>query len=57
MDAYHIFEPAEENEGVVTVPITKALISSVEDLYCLSGRLVQTGVIIDLGALVCITPH
>jgi hypothetical protein len=57
MDAYRVFEPAEANEGVVTVPLTKALISSVEDPYCLSGRSMQTGVIIDSGASVCITPH
>jgi hypothetical protein len=55
---YQIFDPTRENEGVVTVPINKqAFISSLEDPYCLSGQSVQTGVIIDSGASVCITPH
>ena len=58
MDVYQIFEPTRENEGVVTVPINKhTFISSIEDPYCLSGQSVQTSVIIDSGASVCITPH
>ena len=42
---------------MVTVPIKQAFISSLEDPYCLSSRSVQTGVIIDSGTSVCITPH
>ena len=58
MEVYQIFESTRANEGVVTVPINKqTFISSLEDPYCLSGRSVQTGIIIDSGASVCITPH
>jgi hypothetical protein len=53
MEVYQIFEPTQENEGVVTVPINKhTFISSVEDPYCLSGQSVQTSIIIDSGASV-----
>ncbi len=58
MEVYQIFDPTLENEGVVTVSINKqAFISSVEDPYCLCDQSVQTGIIIDSGASVCITPH
>ena len=58
MDVYQMFEPTRENEALVTVPINKhAFISSVENPYRLSGQSVQTSVIIDSGASVCITPH
>jgi hypothetical protein len=57
MEIYQIFEP-KSDEGVITVPINNhTFISSIEDPYCLSGRSVQTGLIIDSGASVCITPH
>ena len=58
MEVNQIFKPTRENENVVTVPINKrTFISSIEDPYSLSGQFVQTGVIINSGASVCITPH
>ena len=57
MDIYQLFPPSSDDEGMLTVPIHKALLSSLEDAYCLSSQCVQAGVIIDTDALVCISPH
>jgi len=57
VDIYRLFSPSHNEEGVIQVPINKALISSIEDPYCLSSQFVQAGVIIDSGASVCISPH
>lgn len=58
MDAYQLFlASSSTNDGVITVPINRTFISSLEDPQCLSSRSVQTGVIIDSGASVCISPH
>jgi hypothetical protein len=41
----------------VTVPPQAALILSLEDPYCLSSKILHSSIIIDSGALVCISLH
>jgi hypothetical protein len=57
MDSYSIFAHPNKDEGVVTAPLKAALISSFEYPYCLSSKTVNSSVIIDSGASVCISPN
>jgi hypothetical protein len=57
MDIYSIFAQPNKDKGVVTVPLKLALFSSIESPYCLSIKTVNSSVIIDSGASVCISPH
>jgi hypothetical protein len=57
MEIYSIFAYSNEDEGVVTVPLKAALISSSKYPYCLSSKNVNSSVIIDFGASVCISPN
>jgi hypothetical protein len=57
IDIYSIFAHPIKDEGVVTVPLKAALISSFEYPYCLSSKTVNSSVIIDSGASVCISPN
>jgi hypothetical protein len=57
MDIYSIFAHPNKDEGVVTVPLKAALISSFEYPYCLSSKIDNSSVIIDSGASVCISPN
>jgi hypothetical protein len=57
MDIYSIFSHPNKDEGVVTVPLKVALISSFKYPYCLFSKTVNSSVIIDSGASVCISPN
>jgi hypothetical protein len=57
MDIYRIFAQPNKDEGVVTVPLKAALISSIEYPYCLSSKTVNLSVIVDSGASVCIATN
>jgi hypothetical protein len=51
------FAQPSSTDNVVTVPLNRALVSSIEHPYCLSSKAVFSSVIIDSGASVCISPH
>jgi hypothetical protein len=57
MDISSIFAHPNKDEGDITVPLKAALISSFKYPYCLSSKTVNSGVIIDSGASVCISPN
>jgi hypothetical protein len=57
MDIYSIFSQPNKDEGCVTIPLKAALISSIKYPYCLSSKTVNSSVIIDSGASVCISPN
>ena len=44
-------------EGIVSKPFKKILISSIDSPHCFSNTAVSSSVIIDSGASVCISPH
>jgi hypothetical protein len=48
----------EETYGIVSVPLTQqALISTFEDPQCFSSMMLNSSLVIDSGASVCISPH
>ncbi len=57
MNIYSIFAQPNKDEGVVTAPLKAALIASNKYPYCLSSKTVNSSVIIDSGASVCISPN
>jgi hypothetical protein len=57
MNISHFFANQKHSEGVVTVSLQAALISSLEDPYCLSSIFFCSSIITDSGALVCISLH
>jgi hypothetical protein len=49
--------PTTTLEGIITVPLKRANISSIAYPYCFSSQANEGNVIIDSGASVCISPH
>jgi hypothetical protein len=45
------------NSGVITVPLQRTLISTIDAHHCLSSKFTESTVIIDTGVSVCISPH
>ncbi len=43
--------------GFVTIPLHRTIVSTIDAPFCLSSKIVPSNVIIDTGALVCISPH
>jgi hypothetical protein len=43
--------------GFVTIPLHRTMVSTIDAPFCLSSKIVTSNVIIDTGALVCISPH
>ncbi len=49
--------PTTTSEGVITVPLKQANISSIAYPYCFSSQANEGNVIINSGVSVCISPH
>ena len=47
--------PLDLAHGVVTIPLT--FVSTCSDMHCLSSSKIKSSLVIDSGALVCISPH
>jgi hypothetical protein len=43
--------------GFVTIPLHCTMVSTIDAPFCLSSKIISSNVIINTGALVCISPH